>query len=74
MGIAKPKFTRKNEIWCNILKIEDLSENVRKTQAGIFFVLKHMHVCSVGFGSTQKMTTNVVEVGSICFNLVYYDV
>ena len=32
MGIVKPKFTRRNEIWCTILKIEDLSKNVRKTQ------------------------------------------
>ena len=32
MGIEKPKFTRRNEIWCRILEIEDLSKNVRKTQ------------------------------------------
>ena len=32
MGIVKPKFTRRNEIWCRILKIEALSKNVRKTQ------------------------------------------
>ena len=32
IGIVKPKFTRRNEIWCRILEIEDLSKNVRKTQ------------------------------------------
>ena len=32
IGIVKPKFTRKNEIWCRIWEIEDLSKNVRKTQ------------------------------------------
>ena len=32
MGIVKPKFTQRNEIWCRILEIEDLSKNVRKTQ------------------------------------------
>ena len=32
MGIVKPKFTRRNEIWCRILELEDLSKNVRKTQ------------------------------------------
>ena len=31
-GIIKPKFTRRNEIWCRILEIEDLSKNVLKTQ------------------------------------------
>ena len=32
MSILKPKFTRRNEIWCRILKIQGLSKNVRKTQ------------------------------------------
>ena len=32
IGIVKHKFTRKNEIWCRIWEIEDLSKNVRKTQ------------------------------------------
>ena len=32
IGIVKPKFTRRNEIWCRIWEIEDLSKNVRKTQ------------------------------------------
>mgnify|MGYP003687834091 CR=1 FL=1 len=31
-GIVKPKFTRRNEIWCIIWKIEDLSKNVHKKQ------------------------------------------
>ena len=32
IGIVKPKFTWRNEIWCRILEIEDLSKNVRKKQ------------------------------------------
>ena len=32
MGIVKPKFTRRNEIWCRIYEIEDLSKNVDKTE------------------------------------------
>ena len=32
IGIVKPKITRRNEIWCRISDIEDLSKNVRKTQ------------------------------------------
>ena len=32
MGIVKTLFTRRNEIWCRILEIEDLSKNMRKTQ------------------------------------------
>ena len=32
IGIAQPKFTRRNEIWCKIWEIEDLSKNVRKKQ------------------------------------------
>ena len=32
IGIVKPKFTRRNEIWCRIWEIEDLSKNVRKKQ------------------------------------------
>ena len=32
MGIVKPKFTRRNEIGCRILEIEDLSKNVHKPQ------------------------------------------
>ena len=32
MGIVKLQFTRRNEIWCKILEIEDLSKNVRKMQ------------------------------------------
>ena len=33
-GIVKPKFTctRRNEIWCRILEIEDLPKNMCKTQ------------------------------------------
>ena len=30
--IVKPKFTRRNEIRCRILEIDDLSKNVRKMQ------------------------------------------
>ena len=30
--IVKLKFTRINEMWCRILRIEDLSKKVRKTQ------------------------------------------
>ena len=32
IGIVKLKFTRRNEMWCRILEIEDLSKKVRKTQ------------------------------------------
>ena len=32
IGIMKPKFTRRKEIWRRISEIEDLSKNVRKTQ------------------------------------------
>ena len=32
MGIVKPKFTRRNEIWSRIKEIEDLAKNVRKTE------------------------------------------
>ena len=32
MGILKPKFSRRNEIWLSILVVHDLSKNVRKTQ------------------------------------------
>ena len=32
IGIVKPKFTRRNEIWWRIWEIEDLSKNVRKKQ------------------------------------------
>ena len=32
IGIVKPKFTKRNEIWCKISEIEDLSKNVRKSQ------------------------------------------
>ena len=32
MDIVKSKLTRRNEILCRILEIEDLSKNVRKTQ------------------------------------------
>ena len=32
MGILKPKFTRKNEIWCIILEKQVLSKKLRKTQ------------------------------------------
>ena len=30
IGIVKPKFTRRNEIWWRILEIEDLFKNVPK--------------------------------------------
>ena len=32
IGIVKLKFTRRNEIWCSIMEIEDLSKKVRKTK------------------------------------------
>ena len=32
MDIVKPKFSRRNEIRCRILQIEELSKNMRKTQ------------------------------------------
>ena len=32
IGIVKPKFTRRNEIWCRIWEKEDLSKNVHKKQ------------------------------------------
>ena len=32
IDIVKLKFTRRNEMWCRILEIEDLSKKVRKTQ------------------------------------------
>ena len=32
IGIEQFKFIRKNEIWCRIWEIEDLSRNVRKKQ------------------------------------------
>ena len=32
MGILKPLFTRRNELSCRILEIQDLSKNVSKTQ------------------------------------------
>ena len=32
IDIVKPKFTRRNEMRCRILEIEDLSKNLRKTQ------------------------------------------
>ena len=32
MDNVKPKFTRRNEIWCSILEIEVMSKNMRKTQ------------------------------------------
>ena len=32
IGIVKLKYTRRNEMWCRILEIEDLSKKVRKTQ------------------------------------------
>ena len=32
IGIVKSKFTRRNEIWCRIWEVEDMSKNVRKEQ------------------------------------------
>ena len=32
IGIVKSKFFRRNEIWCRIWEIKDLSKNVRKKQ------------------------------------------
>ena len=32
ISIVKLKFTRRNEMWCRILEIEDLSKKVRKAQ------------------------------------------
>ena len=32
IGIVKLKFIRRNELWCRILKKENLSINVRNTQ------------------------------------------
>ena len=41
MGILKPKFTRRNEIWCRLLEKQDLSKNVRKTHAGSNVLKSH---------------------------------
>ena len=32
IGIVKPTFTRRYKSWCTIVKMEDLSENMRKKQ------------------------------------------
>ena len=55
IGIVKPKFTRRNEIWCRIWEIEDLSKNVRKKQDRTslncfsLFVLQYVNFGSVIF-------------------------
>ena len=45
IGIVKLKFTRKNEIWCRILEIEDLSKKVRKAQDRTSLSILDIQIC-----------------------------
>ena len=54
--IVKPKFTRRNEIWCRILEIDDKSKNVRKTHDRIFFC---------------KISWDAAYIGQFVFNKMY---
>ena len=53
IGIVKPKFTRRNGIWCRIWEIEDLSKSVRKKQdrTSLIYLLQIVIESSIGIHS-----------------------